>query len=147
MHGGRCDNAVSQHQLQRHFEAQFLHKPEDLKVKLKHKLFQQQLGQGQGQGQGQRQKHAGQEAAELQWTNCMPAARPQDHLSRHAAGDLGSKPNSAYHCCCNQFGVIRVGALVLVLFSSLMRVMADVIMTQPTGCVALLCMQTLSAAC
>ncbi|KAL3158545.1 hypothetical protein ABBQ38_010766 [Trebouxia sp. C0009 RCD-2024] len=67
--GMRCNTMHSQQQLQRQFEAQFLHKPPDLKAKLKAQLLQQTQQQLQRQA-------AGQEAA-LQWTNCMPAVQQQ----------------------------------------------------------------------
>ena len=63
----RCDNAHAQQQLQQQFEAQFLHKPWDLKAKLRSQARQQQQQQGQ----------AGSSSAQLRWTSCMPGARLQ----------------------------------------------------------------------
>lgn len=59
----RCDGLHAQQQLQRHFEAQFLHKPKDLKAKLL--------------SQRQQQQQTGSPNAGLHWTACMPAARLQ----------------------------------------------------------------------
>ena len=67
----RCANVHAQQQLQQQFEAQFLHKPRDLKAKLKSQL--------------QQQAPAGKHNAELHWTSCMPGARLQrEHLPRNA---------------------------------------------------------------
>ena len=75
----RCDNAHAQQQLQQHFEAQFLHKPWDLKAKLRSQMRQQQQHQGQ----------AGSSNAQLRWTSCMPGARLQQGA---ASGHAGVSP-------------------------------------------------------
>ena len=88
-HGCRCNTAPAQQQLQRHFEAQFLHKPQDLKAKLKGQLLQQQQQQQHQQQQQQHQQHAGQQmGAELKWMNCMPAAGQQEQPLRHGKGKV-----------------------------------------------------------
>ncbi|KAL0019435.1 hypothetical protein WJX79_007767 [Trebouxia sp. C0005] len=71
--GMRCDGLHAQQQLQRHFEAQFLHKPKDFKAKL---LNQQQ----------QQQTRTGSSNAGLHWMACMPAARLQKEPVTHPSG-------------------------------------------------------------
>lgn len=78
----RCDNVHAQRQLQQHFEAQFLHKPWDLKAKLRSQAHQQQQQQGQ----------AGSSGAELRWTSCMPGARLQGVAPGHPGASPGSAP-------------------------------------------------------